>query len=92
MNKIRNFLSKCKKGITALSVALVGAAAFAEGEAGSGKIDLTPATTALNDMKTALTDWVTAAAPIVVAIAGGFLVFWVIRLVIKLVKRAGSSS
>lgn len=91
MNKFRNLLSKCKKGITALSVALVGAAAFAEGTTGSS-IDLTPATTALNDMKTALMDWVTAAAPVVVAIAGGFLVFWVIRLVIKLVKRAGSSS
>lgn len=52
----------------------------------TSNIDLSAATTGLTNMKDALVGWVSTAAPILVALAGGFLVFYLIRYVVRLVK------
>lgn len=70
-----------------LAVALSGvlpAALFAEG---TSSIDLAPATTALDSIKTALTSWQSTAITTLTTIAGLFLVFWLVKFVIRIVKQ-----
>lgn len=55
-------------------------------------IDTTAATTALTSIKDALTAWVTSAVPILLAVAGSFLVFWLVKLAIRIIKSFGSSA
>ena len=63
---------------------------FAEGNSGP---DFSAATTALTDVSTSLTSWVTGAMPILVGIAGAFLIFWLGRKVFRIIKSwAGSST
>lgn len=90
MKKIVEFLGKCKKGITTAAFAVVGAVcAFAQ-EASNGftEQDLAPAKTALDNCKTALTDFVTHNAPAVASILGAFLVITLIFVVYGWVRRA----
>lgn len=54
-------------------------------ESGSN-INLEAATTALTNMKDALGDWVIVVAPILIALVGGFLLFYLIRYVVRLVR------
>ena len=76
-----------KKALIALGGVLGSVAAFAEETSGSSTgIDLSEATTALTGVKSALVDWVGDAMPILTAIAGAFLVFWLGKMVFRLVK------
>lgn len=74
-----------KKLLAAL--ALAPAAVFAEG--GSAIVDPTAVNTALTQVKTDLTGFVTSNIPVIMGIAGAFLGFWLVRVVIRLVKGAG---
>lgn len=47
---------------------------------------------ALEGIKTALLDWVSNAMPVVVAIIGAFMAFWLVKFVIRVVKGIASKS
>lgn len=68
------------------SLATLGLGGVALAEDSTSSIDLSEATTALTSIKTALVDWVGDAVPILVAIAGAFMVFWLGKMVFRLVK------
>lgn len=74
-----------KKITTAMSVLATGFCAFAEGGAGS-VIDTTAVDSLLTGVKDNLLSWVTAAVPVLGAIAGGFLVFWLGKVIFRVVK------
>ena len=71
-----------KKLLSLLAVVGFSFASFAEG---TGP-DFSAATTALTGVSTALTAWVTTAMPTLVGIASAFLVFWLGKMVFRLVK------
>lgn len=61
--------------------------AFAEGNDYSSAIDTAEATSALTAIKTQLLAWVSSATPLLVAVAGAFMVFWLLLLAFKLIKK-----
>ena len=79
-------MSRIKKFLLSVGGVLVGASAFAEGEAGA--IDLSAATNALTSAKTAIVAWVTSNAPTLSGILGGVLVITLIFVVYGWVRRA----
>lgn len=81
-----------KKFLALCGSALASAVTFAEGPAGSSLVDTTAVNTAMTQIKTDLTTWVTAALPIVLGIAGAFLVFWLGKIVIRVIKSFGNSA
>ena len=81
-----------KKFLALCGSALVSAVTFAEGAAGSAIVDTTAVNTAMTQIKSDLTTWVTAALPIVLGIAGAFLVFWLGKIVIRVIKSFGNSA
>ncbi len=54
---------------------------------GSG-IDFSSVTTALQDLTTSLKEWVTAALPYIIGVAAAFFAFYLVRVVIRLVRSA----
>lgn len=78
-----------KKFLALCGSALASAVTFAEG---SAIVDTTAVSTAMTQIKTDLTTWVTAALPIVLGIAGAFLVFWLGKIVIRVIKSFGNSA
>ena len=81
-----------KKFLALCGSALASAVTFAEGAGGSALVDTTAVNTAMTQIKTDLTTWVTAALPIVLGIAGAFLVFWLGKIVIRVIKSFGNSA
>ena len=57
-------------------------------EGSTSTFDLSAATSALSGLSEALKSWVTTAAPYIVTIAGAFFAFYLIRVVIRLVRSA----
>ena len=90
MNKIVEFLGKCKKGITAAAFAVAGSVmAYAEGASQQiTEPDLAPAKEALTAAKDALSGFVSTNAPTVASILGAFLVITLIFVVYGWVRRA----
>ena len=72
--------------------ALLGVAATQAALATEGAPDFSAATTALTSVKTALVSWTAEAMPILVAIAAAFMVFWLGKMVFRLVKGWTSSA
>ena len=58
------------------------------GEVVTTSIDFGAVTTALNDLTNALKEWVTVALPYIVGVAAAFFAFYLIRVVIRLVRSA----
>lgn len=54
----------------------------------TSSIDFSAVTTALTDLSTALKEWVTAALPYIVGIASAFFAFYLVRVVIRLIRSA----
>ena len=79
---------KMKKLLFSASAMLVGLPLLAEETSGGSTsgINLAPATDALSDVSDALVSWAGAAMEPLLAIAGAFLVFWLGRMVFRLVK------
>lgn len=73
----------------ALALAIVAglsvSSAFAEGS--TATYDFTKVTTELESLKTALSGWIGNALPVILGILGAFLVFFLVRFAINLVKR-----
>lgn len=72
-----------KKYLVLAGSALAGFGVFADGAA---VIDTTALNSTITQIGTDLEGWVTTMLPIVGGIAGAFLVFWLFRLAIRIVK------
>lgn len=84
-----NGLITMKKFLALCGSALASAVTFA---ADSAIVDTATIDTAMTQIKTDLTTWVTAALPIVLGIAGAFMVFWLGKIVIRVIKSFGNSA
>ena len=79
-----------KKIMTALGMAFCGVmSALAEG---TPVIDTTTAASAVNQIKTDLGSWVTTVTPYLLGVAGAFLVFWLVKFAIRIIKGFVGSS
>ena len=67
-------------------VALMGSVALAEGAAGSSGLDTTAINTLVTNLKTDLSSWVTSAIPILGGIAAVFMIFWLGKVVFRVLK------
>lgn len=79
-----------KKLLMGLAAVMGSVAAFAEGTATPP--DFSAATTQLTSVQTALSGWVGTAAPILGTIAAAFLVFWLGKMIFRLVKGWASAA
>ena len=80
---MKKLVSKAKWLALCLSLGVLPS--FAEGE-NTGIINTETAATAVNTMKTELSSWVTTVLPYLLGIAGAFLVFWLVKLAIRLIR------
>lgn len=80
-----------KKLLSAVAVIGTAAVGLAEGSASDGP-DFSAATSALTGVQSALGDWVGDAMPILATIASAFLVFWLGKMIFRLVKGWASSA
>lgn len=62
---------------------------FAEGTA---IVNTTAVNAAMTQIQTDLASWVTSALPIVLAIAGGFLAFWLGKMILRIIKSFSSAA
>lgn len=74
-----------KKSLLALAVCALVGSVFAEGSS----YDFSPVTTEITSISTGLKTWVTAALPVLLGVAGAFLVFWLGRLALGVLKGLG---
>lgn len=69
-----------------VATALMGVAAFAEGPTGTSGLDTTAINTLVTNLKTDLASWVTSAIPILGGIAAVFMIFWLGKVVFRVLK------
>ena len=74
------------KFLTMAGAAIMGSVALAEGAAGSSGLDTTAITTLVTNLKTDLSAWVTSAIPILGGIAAVFMIFWLGKVVFRVLK------
>ena len=75
-----------KKFPVMVATALTGVAAFAEGAVGSSGLDTSAINTMVTNLKTDLSSWVTSAIPILGGIAAVFMIFWLGKVVFRVLK------
>lgn len=75
-----------KKFPVMVATALMGVATFAEGAVGSSGLDTTAINTLVTNLKTDLSGWVTSAIPILGGIAAVFMIFWLGKVVFRVLK------
>lgn len=84
---------KMKKLLMGLATVTGSVVALAEGgTSGSSGPDFSAATTQLTSVSSALADWVETAAPLLGTIAAAFLVFWLGKMLFRLVKGWASAA
>lgn len=74
-----------KKSLLALAVCAFACSVFAQ----SVSYDFSPVTTEITSISAGLKSWVTAALPVLLGVAGAFLVFWLGRLALGVLKGLG---
>ena len=74
------------KFLTMAGAALMGSVALAEGAAGSSGLDTTAINSLVTNLKTDLSAWVTSAIPILGGIAAVFMIFWLGKVVFRVLK------
>ena len=74
------------KFLTMAGAALMGTVALAEGSTGSSGLDTTAINTLVTNLKTDLSSWVTSAIPILGGIAAVFMIFWLGKVVFRVLK------
>ena len=74
------------KFLTMAGAALMGSVALADGAAGSSGLDTTAINTLVTNLKTDLSSWVTSAIPILGGIAAVFMIFWLGKVVFRVLK------
>lgn len=76
-----------KKFLALAGSSLMGVAAFAaDGAAGTSGLDTTAINTLVTNLKTDLSGWVTSAIPILGGIAAVFMIFWLGKVVFRVIK------
>lgn len=81
-----------KKLLMGLATVMGSVVALAEETSGSSGPDFSAATTQLTSVSSALADWVETAAPLLGTIAAAFLVFWLGKMLFRLVKGWASAA
>lgn len=81
-----------KKYLLGFGSTLVGVSAFADGGANAYAVDTTACGEMLSGVSTSLTTFVTNSLPVLGGIASAFLVFWIGKMVFRLVKGWVNSS
>lgn len=81
-----------KKFPVMVATALMGVAAFAEGASGTSGLDTTAINTLVTNLKTDLSGWVTSAIPILGGIAAVFMIFWLGKVVFRVLKSWASKA
>ena len=74
------------KFLTLAAAALMGSVALADGSTGSSGLDTTAINTLVTNLKTDLSSWVTSAIPILGGIAAVFMIFWLGKVVFRVLK------
>lgn len=75
------------KFLTMAGAALMGSVALAaDGATGSSGLDTTAINTLVTNLKTDLSSWVTSAIPILGGIAAVFMIFWLGKVVFRVLK------
>ena len=74
------------KFLTMAGAALMGSVALAEGSTGSSGLDTAAINTLVTNLKTDLSSWVTSAIPILGGIAAVFMIFWLGKVVFRVLK------
>ena len=75
------------KFLTMAGAALMGSVALAaDGATGSSGLDTTAINTLVTNLKTDLSSWVTSATPILGGIAAVFMIFWLGKVVFRVLK------
>lgn len=74
------------KFLTMAGAALMGSVALAEGSTGSSGLDTSAINTLVTNLKTDLSSWVTSAIPILGGIAAVFMIFWLGKVVFRVLK------
>lgn len=74
------------KFLTMAAAALMGSVALAEGSVGSSGLDTSAINTLVTNLKTDLSSWVTSAIPILGGIAAVFMIFWLGKVVFRVLK------
>ena len=74
------------KFLTMAGAALMGTVALADSPAGSSGLDTTAINTLVTNLKTDLSAWVTSAIPILGGIAAVFMIFWLGKVVFRVLK------
>lgn len=75
-----------KKFLALAGASLMGTVALAEGPTGTSGLDTTAITTLVTNLKTDLSSWVTSAIPILGGIAAVFMIFWLGKVVFRVLK------
>ena len=81
-----------KKLLMGLATVMGSVVALAEETGSSSGPDFSAATTQLTSVSSALADWVETAAPLLGTIAAAFLVFWLGKMLFRLVKGWASAA
>ena len=84
-----NFKKNIKKFAVACGLGFASLASFAEGAAAS--YDFSKVTTELSSMKSGIESWMGNAFPIIMGVAGIFLVIWLARIALRALKSLGSA-
>ena len=79
-----------KKALAFIGASVATLGAFAEEAAGG--IDLTPATTFLTTLTNSLKDWIQTNSATIFTVAGALLVFWLVGLILRIVKGLGNKA
>ena len=83
MNMIKKFALAAVLGLGGL------VSAFAEGAAGN--YDFSTVTTELTSVKEAIITWMGNAFPVVMAVAGCFLIVWLAKIALRMLKGLGAA-
>lgn len=75
-----------KKFLALAGASLMGTVALAEVPTGTSGLDTTAINTLVTNLKTDLSSWVTSAIPILGGIAAVFMIFWLGKVVFRVLK------
>ena len=75
-----------KKFLVSAGASLMGVVALADPSTSSSGLDTTAITTLVTNLKTDLGSWVSSAIPILGGIAAVFMVFWLGKVVFRVLK------
>lgn len=82
-------MSKIRKYLMAFALALVGGSTYA---ADGDVFDFAVVNTNMTSLKNALVTWSTAFTPILLAIVGAFIVYWLFKFALRIAKSMSNAA